>query len=400
MTHPSLIVLLVIANKSFGVKLEDRYKWKYIDYMWNNLQKQEVIKSDNYDPIKNILFDVDEAPDGRVFVTILRDKGVPASVATISNERGPGGPLLSPYPNWSWYNDTTDCNNNIISVLRISIKCNHLFALDFGKKDGLQGDRICPPKLLIFNLENDMLVDHVTIPSNIADNKNGRGLLATPLAYVRDCRRIDNAIVSIFSDFTRFCRIESNFMKPTHPNFTIENESFYLEDSIVDLFYAPLAGNRILKMNKHTLRKCSKLNNSEANRLTKIVGILSGQTGPMASQDNVIFFSNIPETSILCADTTKKFDPSNSVIIAQNSKKLQFPGGLKVIRHKERKVRKHKEGKLLIATNRLQRVFNNNLNLNETNFRILELDIIKIKKTKCFDSNYHGHKPEHNTLSS
>ena len=88
------------------------------------------------------------------------------------------------------------------------------------------------------------------------------------------------------------------------------------------------------------------------------------------------------------------------MIIAQNSKKLQFPGGLKVIRHKERKVRKHKEGKLLIATNRLQRVFNNNLNLNETNFRILELDIIKIKKTKCFDSNYHGHKPERNTLSS
>ena len=46
---------------------------------------------------------------------------MPASVATISNERGPGGPLLSPYPNWSWYNDTTDCNNNIISVLRISV---------------------------------------------------------------------------------------------------------------------------------------------------------------------------------------------------------------------------------------------------------------------------------------
>ncbi|KYM80753.1 Peroxidasin like protein [Atta colombica] len=60
--------------------------------------------------------------------------------------------------------------------------------------------------------------------------------------------------------------------------------------------YAPLAGYRILKMNKHTLRKYRKL--SEANGLTR-VGILSGQTRPIASQSNVIFFSNIPETSIL-----------------------------------------------------------------------------------------------------
>ncbi|XP_018313753.1 major royal jelly protein 1 [Mycetomoellerius zeteki] len=394
----------MIANISFGVKLEDRYEWKYVDYVWNNFQRQEVIKSDNYDPSKNILFDVDEASDGRVFVTVVRDKGVPASVMTVSDERGPGGPLLSPYPNWSWYNDTTDCNNNIISI-----KCNHLFVLDFGRKDGLQGDKVCPSKLLIFNLENDMLVDRIIIPSNIADNKNGRGLLVTPLAYVRDCSRIDDATVYmsdvigfglvIYNRYLGFCRIESDFMKPTHPNFTIENESFYLEDGILglatiheNLFYAPLAGNRIFKMNKHTLRKCSKLSNSEANRLTKVANILSGQTGPIASYGNVIFFSNIPETSILCADTTKKFDPSSSVVIAQNSEKLQFPGGLKVIRHKERKVREHKEGKILIATNRLQCVFNNNLNLNEINFRILQLNIMKIKnERKCFDSNHHGH---------
>jgi len=68
------------------------------------------------------------------------------------------------------------------------------------------------------------------------------------------------------------------------------------------------------------------------------------------------------------------------MIIAQNSEKLQFPNGLKVIKQEERKVGKHKEGKILIATNRFQRIFNNNLNLNETNFRILELDIMKIKE--------------------
>lgn len=32
-----------------------------------------------------------------------------------------------------------------------------------------------------------------------------------------------------------FCRIESDYMKPTNPNFTVNNESFYLEDGILGL---------------------------------------------------------------------------------------------------------------------------------------------------------------------
>lgn len=37
------------------------------------------------------------------------------------------------------------------------------------------------------------------------------------------------------SDPQQFCRIESKFMKPTDPNFTIENQSFRLEDGILGL---------------------------------------------------------------------------------------------------------------------------------------------------------------------
>ncbi|XP_018313752.1 LOW QUALITY PROTEIN: major royal jelly protein 1-like [Mycetomoellerius zeteki] len=345
----------------------------------------------DYDFRNIILFDVDKAPDGRIFVTAVRDKGVPASLMTISNERGPGGPLLSPYPNWSWYNDTTDCDNNIISI-----KCNRLFILDFGIKNGFEGERVCPQKLLIFDLEYDMPVENIRIPSHIANNKNGIGLLATVVADVQDCSRIDDATVSMadvagyglvtYNRHSGFCRIESDFMKPTHPYFTIENESFYLEDGILglttinkNLLYAPLAGNRIFKMNKHTLKKCSKLSNSKANKLTKVAGILSGQTGPIASYGNVIFFSNIPETSILCADTTKKFDPSSSMVIAQDSEKLQFPSGMKAITDIE---------KVLVLTNRFQ----HDLTFNETNFRILSLNKEEIEKANCFVSNHHGHK--------
>lgn len=41
--------------------------------------------------------------DGRIFLTAIREEGTPASVLTITDKKGEGGPLLRPYPDWSWY---------------------------------------------------------------------------------------------------------------------------------------------------------------------------------------------------------------------------------------------------------------------------------------------------------
>lgn len=60
-------------------------------------------------------------------------------------------------------------------------------------------------------------------------------------------------------------------------------------------------------------QKCSNLNETEADKLTQLAGTLSGQTAPIASEKCAIFFSNIPETSILCKDATKEFNSTNSV---------------------------------------------------------------------------------------
>lgn len=57
--------------------------------------------------------------DGRTFVTIIRATGVPASVHTVSDHHGPSGPLLRPYPDWSWYN-SGNCDG-ITSVYRVAV---------------------------------------------------------------------------------------------------------------------------------------------------------------------------------------------------------------------------------------------------------------------------------------
>lgn len=56
----------------------------------------------------------------RIFVTIPRfNTGIPITLATVSEEQGPGGPLLNPYPDWNT-NENQSCNG-IISVFRVAV---------------------------------------------------------------------------------------------------------------------------------------------------------------------------------------------------------------------------------------------------------------------------------------
>lgn len=41
--------------------------------------------------------------------------------------------------------------------------------------------------------------------------------------------------LAVYNKNSGFCRIESNYMKPTNDNFTIENQSFSLDDGILGL---------------------------------------------------------------------------------------------------------------------------------------------------------------------
>ena len=66
----------------------------------------------------------------------------------------------------------------ILSFFQID-QCNRIWVLD----TGIFGtDRLCPAKLLIFDLYTNRLVDTLEIPENVArNNYNGEGLLITPI---------------------------------------------------------------------------------------------------------------------------------------------------------------------------------------------------------------------------
>ncbi|XP_011707007.1 PREDICTED: major royal jelly protein 3-like [Wasmannia auropunctata] len=237
-----IFLILSMASVNFGsVKVNYIYEWKYVDYDWENQkQMEDAKKSGIYDPYKCIMYDASRADDGRVFVTVPRDFGLysPATLATVTNKTGPGGPILRPYPDWSWHNSTCTCNG-ITNVYRVHAKCNHIFVLDNGK---IGPNQTCNPKLLIFD-SKDKLVETIYIPLSIATNQTGFGSLVMPYVYVENenCTQFLDKMIIIMADMQgnglvvydsstkRMFRVESDNMKPIDPSLTIANVTFIYE---------------------------------------------------------------------------------------------------------------------------------------------------------------------------
>ncbi|XP_012063001.1 PREDICTED: major royal jelly protein 1-like [Atta cephalotes] len=389
------ILFLSMIITSFG-KLLLNYEWKYIDILWDNpRQKEEAIFFGKYDPKEGFLFDVDRADDGRVFITAIRDDSIPLGVMTVTEKQGEGGPLLRPYPDWSWYKD--DCKGITGGVYQIEIICNHLFVVDGGR---IGENQLCLPQLLIFDLSTDKLVKRVIVPFNIAHNKTNHGLISTIAISDADCQNVkDNVIVFmgdvegtgliIYNGYTsKLCRVESDFMKPTDVDVLVANKRYPITDSTYgittigeDLYYVPFAGSKMYKTKISNLIECSPKDINEANKETQLAGALGGQTLAITSNRCGIFFSDITKTSIMCADATKEINSKNKELVAYDPK-MEFVSGMK-IRH----------GELLVLSNRYQIhiyklfFYNNTFNTNEVNFRVFSMPIAEVEKhTKCFSS--------------
>ncbi|XP_018346752.1 PREDICTED: major royal jelly protein 1-like [Trachymyrmex septentrionalis] len=380
----SLCILIILSTVivSFGVELNVVHEWKYCEYEWKNQQqKEDAINSKSYDPSLCAFFDATKADDGRVFITTPKyvGHGVPASLATVTNTTGPGGPLLRPYPDWSWHNKSCMCDS-IINVHRIHIKCNHIFVLDSGENGHKQ---ICNPKLLIFNLKDDTLVKTIYIPFDIATNERGVGLLLAPFTYVPgECTQfLDNMIVCILSfnhsNIIYSYKFESEYMKHTDTSFTIAGENFTFVSDVFDmtivddeLYYIIVSAKEMYKIKLKKLLECP--NKEEANKNIELVTKLQSQSVHITSVGDIIFYGNTVKTAILGKNVSKKSINKNTVVIAQDYKNLQSVSSMKTL---------HYWNQLTGVSNRYQRFAAGTLKLDEINGHYFEMDLTEVLKT-------------------
>ncbi|XP_018401321.1 PREDICTED: major royal jelly protein 3-like [Cyphomyrmex costatus] len=382
MRHP-LFALLILSMVivSFGYKVKDIYKWNIAEFKWLSKEhKEDALRSGIYDPTKCMIEDANEAEDGRLFITVtnINEHASPASLTTVTNMTELEDPILEPYPDWKWYNNSC---NGITNVYRVDIKCNHIFVLDSGK---IGTDQICDPKLLIFDLKDDTLVKTINILHHIATNKSGSGLLIKPLIYIPngECTQfLDEMIVFIAdsggsglivydSSTKRMCRVESDYMKPTDTSFSILSKSFTYEGGIFsltilydDLYFAPVSGKEIYKINIKELLKCP--DKEVANKYTQLVKELSSQTIDLTSAGQSIFYNDFSAMSILRTKVSKQLNTTyKTEILAQDSEKFQSVASMKISSN---------GCQLKCISDRFQCY--HTLNPNEINFRYFEIEL-------------------------
>ncbi|XP_076295538.1 major royal jelly protein 9 [Lasioglossum baleicum] len=400
----NFVFILGSLHCANGGGLEVAFQWKYLDWTWPNVP----LTGKNFTLGNAFTQDVDVDRYGRIFVTSPQWlEGVPITLSLVSTMPGPGGPLLIPYPNWSWFTPY-NCDS-IISVYRLAIdECNRLWVVDTGR---MGREAVCPTKILIFDLGTDQLIHKYIVPDDQV--LYGKAALVTPIVdvgktcldtylYVADVDQNGLLIYDLYRGYSwRVNNTRGNAFGPDDDamNITIAGEFFDLTDGTLGMSLSPYGfyNERYLYFNSLAsfLQKFTSTASLKQSQYNEPVVYESNykrasQAGVQAtSRRGVIFFQLVQLTAIACWNIEKPFAPENIVIIAQDEATLQYVSGIKVI------VNDRGEEELWFNTNRLQKTINMTLKPTETNFRLIrgKVDNI-IRGTNCEPTGRKSDNPD------
>lgn len=334
---------------------------------------------------ENTVFTGLEMTKDRVFVSMPRlREGVPATLASMSTRAAPGSsPVLQAYPDWSFHsskNGNVTCNG-LVSVYRIrQDSCNRLWVLDSGVMTSLDNfRRICPPKLMIFDLRTDRLVRNVLFPeailrpnsllTNLVIDESVQGTCDSSFVYITDTAAPGLVVYNAAADTAWRFMHPTMFPDPNFSDYNVAGETFTLMDGIVGLthspklatlYFQPLATNRIFSVRTDVLRKGPPAEN-EALPI-ELVGKKSSQGLGLAVNENdeTLYFSPLSETSVASYNPVTGQNRLESF----DTNLLQFPAEIRW---------NHRDGSVWLLTTRFQKFFLRTLNANEINFRIVRL---------------------------
>ncbi|CAH1163531.1 unnamed protein product [Phaedon cochleariae] len=373
-----LKILLFTSLVIGSLSLELLNQWSFLEF---DLPRD--INPNDLRP-ENAVFTGLEVTDDRLFISIPRLRpGVAATLTSIPRNTPRGAsPVLQAYPDWSAHGAVRGQYNcsGLISVYRSRTdSCNRLWVLDAGTIDSIDNfRRICPPKILIYDLRTDQVVRSIFFPldvvrpasvfTNLIIDENVQGKCDSAFVYISDT--IAPGLVVYDGISGRSWRISDPTMYP-NPDYSalnIAGESFSFMDGVIGLahspklatvFYQPVASDRIFSIPTSTLTKGPP---GEFEELPiSVAGRKSSQGLPLAmnQDDNTLYFSPFSETSV----ASWNIESNQQEILANDPTNLQFVADL----------RWKKDGDLYVISSRFHKFFKRTVTPNEINMRIFKL---------------------------
>ncbi|XP_045448607.1 protein yellow-like [Melitaea cinxia] len=328
----------------------------------------------------------------RIYLGIPRLRaGVPATLAWIPRSLPPGvSPVLQAYPDWSWHTaGRGDINcTGLISVYRIRAdRCNRLWVLDAGVITSLDDfRRVCPPKILIFDMATDRLVRSVYFPrellrpasllTNIVldDTRSSSSRHSSTcdnlFAYITDTVAPGIIVYDGRRDNAWRVTHASMYPDPDFGEYDIGGEKFTLMDGVVGLthspaqgllYYQPLATDRIFSVSTAVLASGPPAEGTDLP--VNLVGRKSSQGLGIAvdPRDDTIIFSPMTETAIAAWNPIT----NSHRVLAQDPEKLQFCAEVRWV--------ERDNGVVWALSTRFHKYFKRTVSKHEINVRIVRV---------------------------
>jgi len=274
--------------------------------------------------------------------------------------------------------------------------------LDTGK---VEDNQVCPPQLLTISLITNKVVSQYKFPKSQYQKES---LFITPVIDIRDFHNNPRMCMDTFvyiADVTGHAIlvydhrnknswvVRNNLFKP-YPNrnhFTINNESFDLDDGILGLALGPVQPNHDRRLFFHSLASSTESyvstsvlrNYTLSQDPTKYVSYGIQRSTQVAAQAStyrgVLFFGLIGQNTLACWNSYGyNYGDHNIEKVAVDRQRLQFLSGVKVVQS-----RGFGE-EVWMLTSALQKFMTGSMTSNETNFWIVRGHVDDLTRgTKC-----------------
>ncbi|KAL1452606.1 hypothetical protein WDU94_006820 [Cyamophila willieti] len=416
-------------NPGYPSHFQVFFRWKIMDFVFrDNKHRTNLVRSNKFIP-ENILPLGMAVWRNKVFVTFPKWKtGIPVTLASFNMDDARESPIMSPYPNWSWFDDS-NCNS-IISVFRLSVdKCDRLWVMDTGVIDIISSiQQLCPPKILVFDLNTNTLIRRYILPTAQVFEGSLFANIATELvedcdhvfAYVNDVFRYGLIVYDFFKNISYRLTHPYMYPEPTQSTYILDNLKFRWMDGIFSMAISPeltgkhkrhpyeyyhynvhhyngtsvdktirddqryvyfhsMSSNRHYYISTTDLRNSSRyVNSSDIDEYFHYLGSRHRNTQASASAINsngVLFYNLVTKHSVGCWNTrTKVYLPQTQDIVQTNRDILNFPNDLKI----------DQQDNIWVLSNKLHQYLYGFLDFNVYNYRILVANSNDIvRNTKC-----------------
>ncbi|KAI5698107.1 hypothetical protein M8J75_001743 [Diaphorina citri] len=405
------------------------FRWKIIDFVFrDNKQKVNLIRSNKFIPENNLPLGIG-IWRSTIFLSFPKWKaGIPFTLASFNMNDPSESPILLPYPNWSYFDDS-NCNS-LISVFRMSVdKCDRLWIMDTGVTNILSSiQQLCPPKIMVFDLKTNTLIRKYILPTAQVFEGSLFSNIVTEVvedcdhvfAYVNDVFRYGLIVYDFFKNTSYRLTHPYMYPEPTQSTYILDNLKFRWVDGIFGMAISPelsgkykrhpyeyyhynvhhyngtnvdktirddqrymyfhsMSSNRHYYVSTTDLRNSSRyVNSSDIDEYFHYLGSRFRNTQASASAINsngVMFYNLVTKHSVGCWNTkTKVYLPQTQDIVQTSRDILNFPNDLKI----------DPNDNIWILSNKLHQYLYGFLDFNVYNYRILVANSNDIvRNTKC-----------------